>query len=383
MKKFYTLFAACAMTVMTVAAQDYTTLDELCGVYNWSNADLGGEGIDCAVTLKKDGKVENGVVITGLWDKYEVKGTFNTDDYGIYVERQRVGFDPDRGEFLTFVVLDGGDNILDEPLALDNYQDGDLMTFGYYGVVYETMSGDLVYDSFDDLVEYADMGWLIRMGDLPAADWEVAGTATLFDGGFFTPLPRFGIGFTIPVEVVIEKSTQTDGLYRLVNPWNSFFGKEYDSYLEFDISDPECVIIPTQATGHVDEEYGASYVQNFVGMYIAQGLGKEDAYAAITPGKEDSHICTYDAKNQVVRMPVNAMFTTFANDEYFWNVGKDNGAADSYIVMPGGSSSVSAVVVDEEMPVEYYNLQGIRIENPAAGQLVIRRQGNVASKVVM
>lgn len=38
---------------------------------------------------------------------------------------------------------------------------------------------------------------------------------------------------------------------------------------------------------------------------------------------------------------------------------------------------------DANAPVEYYNLQGVRINNPAAGQLVIRRQGNNVAKIVI
>ncbi|MDE6320972.1 MAG: fibronectin type III domain-containing protein, partial [Muribaculaceae bacterium] len=38
---------------------------------------------------------------------------------------------------------------------------------------------------------------------------------------------------------------------------------------------------------------------------------------------------------------------------------------------------------DANAPVEYYNLQGVRVYNPAAGQLVIRRQGNTVSKIVI
>lgn len=38
---------------------------------------------------------------------------------------------------------------------------------------------------------------------------------------------------------------------------------------------------------------------------------------------------------------------------------------------------------DANAPVEYYNLQGVRINNPAAGQLVIRRQGSNVTKVVI
>ena len=39
-------------------------------------------------------------------------------------------------------------------------------------------------------------------------------------------------------------------------------------------------------------------------------------------------------------------------------------------------------VADENAPVEYFNLQGVRVENPEAG-LYIRRQGNTATKVLV
>lgn len=47
------------------------------------------------------------------------------------------------------------------------------------------------------------------------------------------------------------------------------------------------------------------------------------------------------------------------------------------------SSAVQVVAADEmgDAEVEYYNLQGIRIANPQAGQIVIRRQGNTATKI--
>lgn len=45
-------------------------------------------------------------------------------------------------------------------------------------------------------------------------------------------------------------------------------------------------------------------------------------------------------------------------------------------------SGVESVEADENAPVEYYNLQGMRAENPANG-LYIRRQGNHATKVLV
>lgn len=380
MKKLYSiLFALIALTSGSASATDYMTLEGMCANYRWEAFDADGSDIKFNVSIKQ-GAGDNAVVINGIFDKYELKGTFDPSTGGISIENQRVGFDAGKGQFLSFVHLTYDGDITSDPLLLDNSNDGDLSTFEEYGVVAETMDSE--YLLADGLIDYGYMAFIFRTGEIVDDSWEDAGTATLFDGGFFTPLPRFGIGFKAPVEVVLEKSTKTENLYRLVKPWDSYFGKELNSYLEFDISDPANVIIPTQSTGYEDSEYGLASVQNFVGMYIAGGFSVEDAMAAVPAGREGEHICTYNDKTKVITMPVNAAFTTFAGDsEGYWNVGKANGAADSYIVMPGGTTTgVSDIMSSEDVPAEYYNLQGIRTDNPAAG-VYIRRQGSKVTKV--
>lgn len=53
-------------------------------------------------------------------------------------------------------------------------------------------------------------------------------------------------------------------------------------------------------------------------------------------------------------------------------------------IKDSGSSAIEDVIDnDDNAPVEYYNLQGVRINEPAAGQVVIRRQGSKVSKVVV
>lgn len=60
--------------------------------------------------------------------------------------------------------------------------------------------------------------------------------------------------------------------------------------------------------------------------------------------------------------------------------------SDSKVELWGFSnpnSGISAVSKDENTnaPVEYYNLQGMKVANPAAGQVVIKKQGNKTSKI--
>lgn len=46
------------------------------------------------------------------------------------------------------------------------------------------------------------------------------------------------------------------------------------------------------------------------------------------------------------------------------------------------SSGIEAIEADTEAPVEYYNLQGVRVADPTPG-LYIRRQGNKVTKVIV
>ena len=47
-----------------------------------------------------------------------------------------------------------------------------------------------------------------------------------------------------------------------------------------------------------------------------------------------------------------------------------------------GTTAVDNIAIDENAPVEYYNLQGVRVANPENG-LYIKRQGNKAEKVLV
>ncbi len=52
------------------------------------------------------------------------------------------------------------------------------------------------------------------------------------------------------------------------------------------------------------------------------------------------------------------------------------------VMLSGSSSAINTVIMDENAPVEYFNLQGVRVAEPAAG-LYIRRQGDNVAKVMV
>lgn len=66
---------------------------------------------------------------------------------------------------------------------------------------------------------------------------------------------------------------------------------------------------------------------------------------------------------------------------------KCNGGLATYTLNEPGfvDAAVNDIIADDiqdaNAPVEYYNMQGMRLANPRAGQIVIRRQGNTATKM--
>ena len=72
--------------------------------------------------------------------------------------------------------------------------------------------------------------------------------------------------------------------------------------------------------------------------------------------------------------------------ELFWDLYPKNRIEKlCFAVEPkGGTDGVENIVVEEEInaPVEYYNLQGVKVANPSNG-IFIKVQGNKASKVLV
>ncbi len=67
-----------------------------------------------------------------------------------------------------------------------------------------------------------------------------------------------------------------------------------------------------------------------------------------------------------------------------WTLDEDNNITYYVVCNIEGDADagVAEIEIDENAPVEYYNLQGIRVENPTAG-LYIRRQGKNVQKIVI
>lgn len=79
----------------------------------------------------------------------------------------------------------------------------------------------------------------------------------------------------------------------------------------------------------------------------------------------------------VITAPVNGM--GYLDDSGFYYA---NQLGEFKIVLPA-SAGIGGVEADSTAPVEYFNLQGMPIEQPAPGTVCIRRQGSKATKIIV
>lgn len=108
------------------------------------------------------------------------------------------------------------------------------------------------------------------------------------------------------------------------------------------------------------------------------------------------HVVLYDASCAEVANSAEILVTdpTSESNAFFTTIWSDVKAGTYLLTESGGtgrfsglayetgSSAIETIVVDENAPVEYYNLQGVRIANPEHG-LYIKRQGNKVTKVIL
>ncbi len=123
------------------------------------------------------------------------------------------------------------------------------------------------------------------------SEWTSLGTGEFQDGffGAFFDLSK------VSYSVQIEESTETSGLYRLVNPYQNYpysnfaalsvfsYDSSEDYYLEINATDSDCVYIEKQNTGVSYASYGYIYAWSYAAQWIENGNSiaetKESGYA--------------------------------------------------------------------------------------------------------
>lgn len=207
--------------------------------------------------------------------------------------------------------------------------------------------------------------------------WEDCGTAVWHEGmlqEFFNIEPQ-------AVQCTLQRSKDRPQYLRLVNPmaahthFSQYGHKGHNHYIYINAEDPECVYMEESPVGF-DFNYGMVRFSSDVNYYLGAGFTLDDC-------KELELGCTL-ADGKLTFPDEGLLFSMLGYSGGDWYTIAD--PSQTFVEMPEGFSFSGAqdIVADgDNAPAQYYNLQGMRIAAPQAGQLVIERRGNTARKILV
>lgn len=257
--------------------------------------------------------------------------------------------------------------------------------------------------------------------------WTDCGNATFTDGWFIPELAAVlydGNPELPPYDVKVFRNDADPNIYRLYDPYaplNVYFNGDEpetsENYLtvnasliagciELDLTDPDCVlVIPSEYSGLNTTIFGMGmfYMTNEAGEYVyiptvdTQGMTKQELYDTwkmIAP-EFGYQLSTYDKASNLVVIK-DAKFTmsgysgystwnafnawAFEGDDTFEYMVSKKVDMTSVIQLPDPAGINNIIMDKTNSTLEYFNLQGVRVQNPSNG-IYIRRQGNDVQKV--
>lgn len=189
--------------------------------------------------------------------------------------------------------------------------------------------------------------------------------------------PHISGASLIQLNVDIEKHKTIEGYYRLVNPLAEHpllseylvDDPQHQHYIYINATDADAVYLEASELG-LQTPNGQSAVWSYVGMRIADGYTVESL-------KQYGYFGTL--KDGVITIPDNMLL--YAETNYFGGqfvTSGDRFKVDLYHQIPGTNGLADESVANEG-EAEYFNLQGVKVDNPGKG-LYIRRQAGKTTK---
>lgn len=108
----------------------------------------------------------------------------------------------------------------------------------------------------------------------------------------------------------------------------------------------------------------------------------DEAWATTWGAGEEASVVNNTAMEAWLGSQTNFVVPETLTDVTITFVRSDSPSVAATLTISGTAGVESVEAAQTEAPAEYFNLQGIRVANPEAGQLYILRQGNNVSKVI-
>ena len=223
-----------------------------------------------------------------------------------------------------------------------------------------------------------------------ASEWADLGTGKYLDA-YFEPLLE---NAAPEYDVQIKYNINQKSLMMVYNPypmdiWQGFNAGNGDGYLVFDISRRDCVRVKTLVASDMWTENQDGSLTNYY-LFNEEGYRYDILGQSVDEIMEEYESIFADVSN-VNGNDVfleNIVFGVSGNPAGLYNWVDGNNESIPFntglITLPNGwETGVEGIVVDDNAPVKYYNLQGMEVLNPEAGSIVIEKKGNKAVKRIV
>ncbi len=208
--------------------------------------------------------------------------------------------------------------------------------------------------------------------------WTNCGTATL-NVGFIKTLFNTE---DESLEANLQRNVQNPRIIRLVDPFKNskYNGSNKHNcglhhYITINAVEPKCIYVQEGPVG-LDYGYGLIRLCSAAEYYLGAGFSWEEIVEyGIGATQDKDNVLTFPSESLLISM------FNHSNGEWFY---VENG--DTSIKLPADFDllGVSDITIDDnaDAPARIYNLQGIPVSNPEAGQVYIVVRGNRSTKVV-
>lgn len=229
------------------------------------------------------------------------------------------------------------------------------------------------YDETGKMVAHSGAYYIVEI-DKPE-EWKSVGTCQFTEDMIGNLYGSNNVAWgTTTYEVEVQENIATPGLFRIVNPYttekwphvaNNDHESDHNHFLLIDATDPAKVNIPKSYIGF-DGGYGHEFLVS-INNTVEETNIDESLWGKF--------------ENKTITLPAKSVYDASLIDTNPYTVGK----GEFKLVLPDTYGGILGVDADADVnaPVEYFNLQGVRVTNPTEGQLVIRRQGTKVEKVVL
>lgn len=409
MKKLYTLFLFLAFTLPAVAQtiiRDPYAVENIVGTYSLRyiiEIDFNHSSAYYDEMTITDGPTDNTVVfnfpIKGDAGEHILKlvGSVDTQMGVITIsQNQTPGFNDLTLNFRYWSI--GNSNWSDSITEIVcEYKDGQII-FNVYDAIGLLRAPDDYYFLFYGI----EMQKIITNEDDPDQYWKSVGYATLVDPWL---LPTLHINqHDYPYKVELQQNQVVTTLYRLVEPYKGNFpmanmNQSKDvGYIQFNIADPDHVVFDVvDAACTLFSVYGKIYCMNTLTAYAGK-LGCDTETVIAEYGDEILYTTFKDGVVYINSMECEGRYsftTSYKNDACFGTQYKVYGGfgwkdqngdsldmSGSITFPPGAYQGVSDIEADNnDAPIEYFNLQGVRISHPDKSIYIVR-QGSKVSKQI-